>query len=217
MILCKEQFQNDWGAVSMGYSAYDKLPPKFSDFLIAHSSAEVSQFIEEKIWNGGIGADSFEGLVPQLGAAGSGAVAVAAVAGGIDAANVITELGRVVDAIPTAVYGKEDLHLYLPQGVARAYVRALGGFFEGQLVFYDQEFESRARKMVGDDIDKIWTAKDLCTSDDTFFIASGVCTGWVPGVEFVKDKAVVTSKIIFGDRGEVKLITNEYNLGGLDV
>ena len=71
--------------------------------------------------------------------------------------------------------------------------------------------------MVGNDIDKIWTAHDLCTSDDTFFIASGVCTGWVPGVEFAENKAVVTSKIIFGDTGEVKLITNEYSLGGLDV
>ncbi|MDA9841454.1 fructose-bisphosphatase class II family protein [Candidatus Marinimicrobia bacterium] len=120
-----------------------------------------------------------------------------------------------------AVQGEVDL-LYgigaAPEGVITATaVRALGGFFEGQLVFYDQEFESRARKMVGNDIDKIWNADDLCTSDNTFFIASGVCSGWIPGVEFVDGKAVVTSKIIFGNTGEVKLITNEYNLGGLDV
>ena len=120
-----------------------------------------------------------------------------------------------------AVQGEVDL-LYgigaAPEGVITATaVRALGGFFEGQLVFYDKEFESRAQKMVGSDINKIWTANDLCTSDDTFFIASGVCSGWVPGVKFVEDRAMVTSKIIFGSTGEVKLITNEYNLGGLDV
>lgn len=120
-----------------------------------------------------------------------------------------------------AVQGEVDL-LYgigaAPEGVITATaVRALGGFFEGQLVFYDQEFESRARKMVGNDIDKIWNADDLCTSDDTFFIASGVCSGWIPGVKFVDEKVVVTSKLIFGNTGEVKLITNEYNLGGLDV
>ncbi len=130
MLLCKKQFQDDWGAVSMGYSAFDNLPPKFSDFLIAHASADVAQFIEEKIWNGGIGADSFEGLVPQLQAGGSGAVAVAKTAA-IDSANVIENLGNLVDAIPTAVYGKEDLHLYLSQNIARAYVRALGGFAAG--------------------------------------------------------------------------------------
>ena len=46
----------------------------------------------------------------------------------VTAANVIDELGKVVDAIPSAVYGKEDLSLYVSQNVARAYVRALGGF-----------------------------------------------------------------------------------------
>jgi fructose-1,6-bisphosphatase class II len=120
-----------------------------------------------------------------------------------------------------AVEGEVDL-LYgigaAPEGVITATaVRALGGFFEGQLVFYDAEFENRARKMVGSNIDKIWNANDLCTSDDTFFIASGVCTGWVPGVKFENNKAVVTSKIIFGNTGDVKLITNEYNLGGPNV
>jgi len=37
-------------------------------------------------------------------------------------------MGKVVDAIPSALYGKEDLYLYVSQNVARAYVRALGGF-----------------------------------------------------------------------------------------
>jgi hypothetical protein len=35
---------------------------------------------------------------------------------------------KLVDAIPSALYGKEDLNLYVSQNVARAYVRALGGF-----------------------------------------------------------------------------------------
>jgi hypothetical protein len=46
----------------------------------------------------------------------------------VTAANVITELGKVMDAIPAALYGKEDLTIYVPQNVAKAYVRALGGF-----------------------------------------------------------------------------------------
>jgi fructose-1,6-bisphosphatase class II len=109
--------------------------------------------------------------------------------------------GDVTGALK-AVEGTVDL-LYgigaAPEGViAATAVKALGGFFEGQLVFYDSEFENRAHKMVGSNIDKIWNANDLCTSDDTFFIASGVCTGWVPGVKFQNDKAIVTSKIIFG-------------------
>ena len=40
----------------------------------------------------------------------------------------LTELGKVVDAIPAALYGKEDLYIYVSQHIARSYVRALGGF-----------------------------------------------------------------------------------------
>ena len=37
-------------------------------------------------------------------------------------------MGKVVDAINSALYGNPDLLLYVSQNVARAYVRALGGF-----------------------------------------------------------------------------------------
>lgn len=40
---CLTPFVSDWEAVSMGYSAYDKIPAKFSDFLIAHVAKEVAQ------------------------------------------------------------------------------------------------------------------------------------------------------------------------------
>ena len=53
---------------------------------------------------------------------------IAAVVGGVDASNVITELGSIVDAIPSTVYTKDDLHIYVSQNIARAYIRALGGF-----------------------------------------------------------------------------------------
>ena len=42
--------------------------------------------------------------------------------------NVIAELGKVVDAIPSSLYNKEDMLIYVSQNIARAYVRALGGF-----------------------------------------------------------------------------------------
>jgi hypothetical protein len=42
--------------------------------------------------------------------------------------NIITLLGNVVDSIPSAVYGKEDLTIYVPTIAYQSYVRALGGF-----------------------------------------------------------------------------------------
>ncbi len=46
----------------------------------------------------------------------------------ITSANVIAELGSIVDAIPSSLYGQEDMYVYVSQNIARAYVRALGGF-----------------------------------------------------------------------------------------
>jgi len=38
---CKQDFQSDWEAAQMGYSAFDKMPPKFSDFIIGHVAGLV--------------------------------------------------------------------------------------------------------------------------------------------------------------------------------
>ena len=124
--LCKKDFVSDWEAISMGYSAFDNLPPTFQDFLVAHVAAKVAEKTENTIWSGANAtAGEFDGLV-TLATADASVIDVAA--GTVTAANVIDELGKIVDAIPSAVYGKEDLYLYVSQNVARAYVRALGGF-----------------------------------------------------------------------------------------
>ena len=101
-----------------------------------------------------------------------------------------------------------------PEGVITATaVKAMGGYFEGKLHFLDQSFKDRAIRMLGDKIHNTWSDDELCKSTDSFFVASGVCNGWIPGVKFDGNKAIVTSKLIFGDGKESKIITNEYLLG----
>ena len=124
--LCKKDFHNDWEAIQLGYSAFDSLPPSFADFLIGHIAAKVAQKNEENIWQGATAnAGEFDGFTVLL-AADSDVIDVTGTT--VTASNVIDELGKVVDAIPTSVYGKEDLYIYVSQNIARAYVRALGGF-----------------------------------------------------------------------------------------
>ena len=124
--LCKKDFHNDFMAIEMGYSAFDTLPPSFADFLIGHIAAKVAQKTEENIWQGATAtAGEFDGFTALLAA---DADVIDVVGTTVTAANVIDELGKVVDAIPTSVYGKEDLYIYVSQNIARAYVRALGGF-----------------------------------------------------------------------------------------
>lgn len=127
--LCKTDFRSDWDAIQMGYSAFDVLPKSFADFLIAHAAEKVAAGMETSIWQGvNATAGEFAGIMTQL-TTDAALPAAQEVAGTtVTAANVITELGKIVDACPAALYGKEDLTLYVSSNIYRAYVRALGGF-----------------------------------------------------------------------------------------
>jgi len=124
---CKQDFQSDWEAAQMGYSAFDKMPPKFSDFIIGHVAGLVAEKTESNIWEGvNANAGEFDGLVTL--ALNDATVTDVASHAAVTAANVIDKLGSIVDAVPSALYNKEDLYIFCSQNIARAYVRALGGF-----------------------------------------------------------------------------------------
>lgn len=124
--LCKKDFSSTWQSIEMGMSAFETLPKSFADYLIANVAAKVAEKNETNIWRGATAnAGEFNGFVPL---ATADANVIDVVGTTVTAANVIAELGKVVDAIPAALYGQEDLYIYVSQNVARAYVRALGGF-----------------------------------------------------------------------------------------
>ena len=127
--LCKADFQDDWEALSMGFSAHQSLPTQFSDFLISHVAAKVAQRTENSIWTGSTATSGqFDGISTKI-ALDANLPAGQEVAGTtVTSGNVIAQLGSIVDAIPSTLYGSEDLFLYVSQNIARAYVRALGGF-----------------------------------------------------------------------------------------
>ena len=130
--LCKKDFRSDWEAVQMGYSAFDNLPPSFADFLIGHDAAKVAEKTEQNIW-GGVNATAgeFDGFTVTMLADSDVNDAANGSETSYTSSNIVTLLGNVVDAIPSAVYGKEDLTIYVPTVALQAYVRALGGFASG--------------------------------------------------------------------------------------
>lgn len=114
-----------------------------------------------------------------------------------------------------AAEGKIDL-LYgigaAPEGViTAAAAKALNGFFLGKLVFQSDSFLDRSKKILGEDIHKIWSEDELCIGQDYFFIASGVCDGWIKGVKFSSEGVEVFSKVIFGNSEKIHLINNKYS------
>tara|TARA_B110000503_G_scaffold112961_1_gene169493 strand:+ start:1064 stop:1993 length:930 start_codon:yes stop_codon:yes gene_type:complete len=123
--LCKKDFRSDWDAIQMGYSAFDNLPSSFQEYLISYVAGKVAQKNEINLWEGAAGEGSYDGLATLL-ETDTDAIAVTGTT--VNAGNVVGELGKVVDAIPSALYGRDDLHIYVAQNVFRAYKRSLGGF-----------------------------------------------------------------------------------------
>ena len=127
--LCKDDFRSDWEAISMGFSAHDSLPSKFSDFLIGHVSAKVAEKTEQNLWRGNTSNNGeFDGLTTQIATDASLPSAQEVAGTTVTSSNVIAQLGSIVDAIPSEVLYKEDLHIYTSTNIFQAYKRALGGF-----------------------------------------------------------------------------------------
>ena len=130
--ICKKTLHSSWEAEQMGYSAFDNLAPNFADFVLAHVAAKVADRTEKNIWSGSTATSGqFDGFATLLDADGDLPAGQDLTGAAITSANVLTELGAVADAIPTAVYGSEDLYIYAASDVIRAYTRALGGFQSG--------------------------------------------------------------------------------------
>ena len=195
--LCKKDFRSDWEAAQMGMSTFDNLPPAFSDFLVAHVAGLVAEKTEQSIWRGtNATAGEFDGLVTKMTA---DADVIDVVGTTVTAANVIDELGKVVDAIPSALYGKEDLYLYVSQNVARAYVRALGGFGAAGLGANGVNAEGT----------QWWNNGALSFDGVKIFVANGLADNYIVAAE--------KSNLFFGtgllsDHNEVKVL----DMGDLD-
>tara|TARA_R110002020_G_scaffold283158_1_gene498905 strand:+ start:28340 stop:29260 length:921 start_codon:yes stop_codon:yes gene_type:complete len=126
LTICKKDLHSMWQAEEMGFSAFDSLAPSFEEFVIAYTAAKVANRIETNIWAGQTGTNGqFDGFY-YLASADAGVIDVTGTT--VDASNVIAEMGKIADAIPTAIYGKEDTTIYVAPNIARLYIRALGGF-----------------------------------------------------------------------------------------
>ena len=127
--LCKKDYHSTFLGMEQGFSAHDVLPKSFADYLIALVAAKVAATVETNIWSGATATSgAFDGFEVLL-AADAALPAANEVAGAaVSSATIIVELGKIVDAIPAALYGQEGLRIYASRAIVKAYIRALGGF-----------------------------------------------------------------------------------------
>lgn len=137
--LCKQQFLDSWEALQLGYSAFDTIPASFNDYLISYVGGQVAQATEISIWQGNSATNGqFGGFQTQLSASVAASTGVipaggagTAISGSVTSANVLSVLNTIVESVPDTVYGKEDLLIYVPTNVAKAYQQALAGGAQG--------------------------------------------------------------------------------------
>ena len=123
MTLCKQDYLSSWEGANMTAGLNGTVPQAFGDYIIGQTAARVSAEIEKSIWDGTTDENGqFDGFRKLLFADAD----VNDVAGAttLTAGNIVDEIGKVMSTIPTAVYGKEDLRIFIPTSAYRFYQQA---------------------------------------------------------------------------------------------
>lgn len=125
--ICKDTFAQRWLSHEMGakVSAWgDNIPADEKEALMLEVQSLITSTIERDIWTGnGSLTGHFQGILTEL-ATDATSNSVAGVA--ITAANVIEEMGKVLDATPVPVLQSPNFKFAVSTDVYRKYVRALG-------------------------------------------------------------------------------------------
>ena len=128
MQTCKDTLLSSWEAETMRAGAMNNNSPKFEDYVISYFTQHISDAVESSVWSGAAATNGqFEGFLTAVtGAfAVNGNVIANAAAGAYTAGTIISELQKIAAAIPSTVYGKEDLRIYMNWKTYRLYVSAI--------------------------------------------------------------------------------------------
>ena len=123
--ICSQNLLDSWESLQMRAGAGAPPPASFDDYLISHLAGRISQGVENAIWAGNDATGgSFTGLTTAtVGRLVTDATVVdVAKTADFTADNIITNLQAATAAIPSSVYTKEDLYIYMSPKSYRLYI-----------------------------------------------------------------------------------------------
>ena len=145
--LCKSTLLDSWEALQMRAGAGAPPPASFDDYVISSMGDIIGQATENSIWAGAANAGgdfvgfTGAGAAGWLRAGNDATVVQAVLTGGAGVApvvgTIIADIQAGLDAVPAAVIGKEDLHIYLNQKNYQLYVQAISAL--GYLNAYNMQ------------------------------------------------------------------------------
>ena len=129
--ICKKQLLDSWEALTMRAGAGGNPSATFEDYIISYIGEIIASNTEKCIWTGNTAnSGEFTGMV--TGAVGlllpgvdATVVQTAASASPFTAANILANLQAGVDSVSDALYGKDDLHIYLSPTSYQMYIAAV--------------------------------------------------------------------------------------------
>jgi len=149
MQTCKDTLLSSWEAETMRAGAMNNNSPKFEDYVISYFTQHIADAVESSVWSGADATNGqFEGfLTATTGAfAVNGNVVQTNNAGGAGtaytAANIIENLQTIAAAIPSTVYGKEDLRIYMNWKTYRLYVSAISALGYVNMYSMNNDYEA---------------------------------------------------------------------------
>lgn len=103
-----------------------------------------------------------------------------------------------------------------PEGVITACaMKCMGGEIQGKLAPID-EAEAEKARAAGHDLSRVLTTNDLVSSDNCFFVATGVTNGdMLRGVSYTATGATTRSLVMRSKSGTVRFIESEHRLNKL--
>jgi len=149
MQTCKDTLLSSWEAETMRAGAMNNNSPKFEDYVISYFTQHIADAVESSVWSGADATNGqFEGfLTATTGAfAVNGNVVQTNNAGGAGtaytAANIIENLQTIAAAIPSTVYGREDLRIYMNWKTYRLYVSAISALGYVNMYSMNNDYEA---------------------------------------------------------------------------
>jgi len=149
MEICKLDLLSGWEAEQMKAGAWNRNAPKFEDYVISYFTQHIADGVEGSVWSGAaVTNGQFEGFLTAATGAfavnGNTVPTVNATGAGVayTAANIIENLQTIAAAIPSTVYGREDLRIYMNWKTYRLYVSAISSLGYVNMYSMNNEYEA---------------------------------------------------------------------------
>jgi hypothetical protein len=127
--VCKKTMLADWS---------HKFENDFMAYAMTFLADSIADSVEHSIWQGSTGTSG------QFDKVATGSMTASSASAAYSAANIIANLGTLAADIPSNVYGKDDLYIYMNKKTYRFYISAisaLSAFPFNHMGEYTPEFE----------------------------------------------------------------------------